>query len=183
MWESSEALRHGLAKAVELCIAADPRVIATRVNSLASRLRKGLGQIEGVIIRDAPREFELKIAAELGAGRCGIVVFEAESLLGVPSPTICEALEARHIAVSCAPGSHHFDVAMRARPKAVHFSPTFLLRFITHSLDSYSRDLNHFMHRYLLTQPLSFSHRYLLAVTFYYALAGAGIPELLQHRG
>eukprot|EP01104_Vermistella_antarctica_P001236 TRINITY_DN1129_c1_g1_i1.p1 TRINITY_DN1129_c1_g1~~TRINITY_DN1129_c1_g1_i1.p1 ORF type:complete len:420 (+),score=78.74 TRINITY_DN1129_c1_g1_i1:191-1450(+) len=123
MLEASEALRHGLASAASLCLEAGPASIFKRATSLATRLRAGLTNIPGCRLRDAPESFDDATAARLGASRCAIVIFEAETTLGIPAVAVRDALRARHIDVSVSPGSHHFGVAARTRPAAVRLSP------------------------------------------------------------
>jgi len=125
MWEASEALRHGLAVAAELCAAAGPQAIFDRAASLARRLREGLEAVNGCVIRDVPAAFDEERAAEAGAARCALVLFEVASTLGVDAATIKAALEQRQIAASVSPGDHHFDSATRDRPPAVRLSPSY----------------------------------------------------------
>ena len=95
MWESSIGARLGLAAAVAHCLEVSPERnsraspaspshphtltltlievgpdrIARVSSELASRLRCGLKAIDGVVLRDAPPEFDAVGAASIGANR------------------------------------------------------------------------------------------------------------------
>ena len=63
--------------------------------------------------------------AALGAARCAIVAFEAQSVAGVPSEALHEALAAQRIAVSLSGPKHTFDQAQWAQPAVVRVSPSY----------------------------------------------------------
>jgi cysteine desulfurase/selenocysteine lyase len=65
-WETNYAGKIGLGRAVDYALDIGVDAIWDRVRSIASRLRSGLAEIPGVIVRD------------LGAVRCGIVSFTVE---------------------------------------------------------------------------------------------------------
>ena len=126
MWEADEAARHGLEAAAVVCRATGPARNFAHATRLAARLRSGLAAIPGCVIRDAPPSFDEEVARSLGAARCAIVTFEAESTLGVRSADLHSALEARGISVSVSPSTHHFEPAARARPSVVRISPSYI---------------------------------------------------------
>ena len=124
MWESSIACRAGLAAAVQLCEEVGPELIASRSCVLARRLREGLGQIGGLLIRDAPADFDEDSAAALGASRCAIVTFDATAH-GWPAQALHAALTRSRVAASVSPSRHTFDDSLWQRPPVVRLSPSY----------------------------------------------------------
>ena len=124
-WECSVASAAGLAVAAKQCAAVDPARIAERSRALARRLRAGLAAVTGIVPRDAPPAFDEAAAAALGAARCAIVTFEAESTRGVGARDVVAALAARRIGASASPPTHTFEEALWARPLSVRLSPSY----------------------------------------------------------
>jgi len=125
LWEAPIAAHAGLALAVAFCREVGPERIFCRATALAARLRHGLTQIAGVVMRDAPRCFDEDAAAALGAGRCAHVTFEAESTLGLSSAQIHRELLARKTGTSVSGSRHTFDDRSWSRPAVVRMSPTY----------------------------------------------------------
>jgi len=84
-WETSFALRLGLAAAIDYAMAIGLETIYGRVQLLAEDFRRQLDAIPGVVTRDLGRE------------RCGIVTFTVD---GSPADMVNAALAARRINVS-----------------------------------------------------------------------------------
>jgi cysteine desulfurase/selenocysteine lyase len=98
-WESFVAGRLGLGAAAEYALALGLDAIGTRVRMLADRLRRSLGEIDGVTVRDLGRE------------RCGIVTF---TMKGVPAAANGAALAAKGInATTSSLFSTRHDMAAR----------------------------------------------------------------------
>lgn len=83
-WEVSYALQLGLGRAIDYALALGIEAICERVQALAAELRRALGGVEGVTVRD------------LGFTKCGIVTFDVE---GVDSEELRRQLRARAINV------------------------------------------------------------------------------------
>ena len=83
-WESYVAGRLGLGVAAEYALAIGLDAIWARVRSLAETLRRALGEIPGVTVRDLGRE------------RCGIVTF---TTVGISAAELCQDLAAAKINV------------------------------------------------------------------------------------
>jgi selenocysteine lyase/cysteine desulfurase len=81
-WESFVAGRLGLGAAAECALALGLDAIWARVKALAEHMRRSLGEIPGVVVRDLGRE------------RCGIVTFTTET---VSAPALLRALDAAKI--------------------------------------------------------------------------------------
>jgi len=120
MWEASEAMRAGLAEAVDVCNTIGPDRISEISRGLAHRLRKGLASVSGVTLRGGSELFGEAAAADL----CAIVLFDTAKV-GVESATIKYALAEYSIAVSVAPSFHSFDPSERALPPVLRMSPTY----------------------------------------------------------
>ncbi len=107
-WESYVAGRLGLGTAVDYALEVGLDAIADRIGTLAGRLRRKLGDIPGVVVRD------------LGARPCGIVTF-------TKAGEGAEALKARlaqlrmNVSVS-RPSSTLLDFAARGIPEVVRAS-------------------------------------------------------------
>ena len=84
-WEGNVAAKIGLATAVDYALALGLPAIRERVVALAERLRRGLAELPGVVVRDQ------------GSLKCGIVTFDGTAR---PPAAIQEALRARGINVS-----------------------------------------------------------------------------------
>lgn len=125
MWESAHAARIGLAAAAAFCDDVGPAFIQQRSAELAQRLRSGLSQLPGVVLRDVPPSFDEVTAAELGAARCAHVAFEAESTLGLSATQLHAVLLAGKIGASVSPATHTFDDGLWKRPRVVRISPTY----------------------------------------------------------
>lgn len=123
MWECSVALRHGLTVAVDECITIGPAVIFARACALAQHLRIGLSFIIGVVLRDASPTFDETASVAIGATRCAIVTFEAESNLHIPAAQIAKALTESCISCTVSPSTHSFNELHRKHPPTVRISP------------------------------------------------------------
>ena len=98
-WESFVAGRLGLGAAAEYALALGFDAIWARVKALAEHLRRSLGEIPGVIVRD------------LGHERCGIVTFTTEA---VSAPALLQALKAAKInATTSSIFSTRYDMTAR----------------------------------------------------------------------
>jgi selenocysteine lyase/cysteine desulfurase len=113
-WESYVAGRLGLGAAAEYALAIGLDAIWARVRALAEHLRRSLGEIPGVTVRDLGRE------------RCGIVTFTTE---GITATALCQSLAAEKINVKTSSifstrydmTARHLDMLLRA---SVHYYNT-----------------------------------------------------------
>jgi cysteine desulfurase/selenocysteine lyase len=107
-WETNVAAKLGLGEAVRYARAWGLEAIEARVVALAERLRAGLGEVDGVRVRD------------LGVRRCGIVSFTVE---GRPSSAVKADLARRGINVEVSPGHYtRYDMVERGMEDLVRAS-------------------------------------------------------------
>jgi cysteine desulfurase / selenocysteine lyase len=107
-WEGNVAAKLGLGEAARYARAWGVEAIEARVVALAERLRGGLGDIDGVRVRD------------LGVRRCGIVSFTVD---GRSSGAVKEDLARRAINVSVSPGHYtRYDMVERGMEDLVRAS-------------------------------------------------------------
>jgi cysteine desulfurase/selenocysteine lyase len=107
-WETNVAGKLGLGEAVRYARAWGLEAIEARVVALAERLRAGLGEVDGVRVRD------------LGVRRCGIVSFTVE---GRPSSAVKADLARRAINVEVSPGHYtRYDMVERGMEDLVRAS-------------------------------------------------------------
>jgi selenocysteine lyase/cysteine desulfurase len=107
-WESYVAGRLGLGAAVDYALEVGLDAIADRIGALAGRLRRKLGEIPGVVVRD------------LGARPCGIVTFTKAN---EGADALKARLGQRRINVSVSrPSSTLLDFAARCIPEVVRAS-------------------------------------------------------------
>jgi selenocysteine lyase/cysteine desulfurase len=98
-WESNVAAKLGLGAAINYALDWGLEAIWARVSSLADTLRKRLGELPGVAVRDQ------------GVVRCGIVSFTVE---GADLMALQDALRAQKINVSVSPSAYTL-IDMEAR--------------------------------------------------------------------
>ena len=107
-WENNYAARLGLGVAADYALQVGLQEIWERIQVLAARMRKGLGAVDGVVLRD------------IGATQCGIVTFSLED---IPASGIKERLTACDINVSVSgPSSTLLDAMRRGLPEIVRAS-------------------------------------------------------------
>ena len=107
-WENNYAARLGLGVAADYALQVGLQEIWERIQVLAARMRKGLGAVDGVVLRD------------IGATQCGIVTFSLED---IPASGIKELLTACDINVSVSgPSSTLLDAMRRDLPEIVRAS-------------------------------------------------------------
>jgi cysteine desulfurase / selenocysteine lyase len=107
-WEQNYAVKAGLAAAIGYALGWGVESIWARVHELGERLRRLLGEIDRVTVRD------------IGAVRCGIVTFDVD---GVPADRIKEALARERINVTVSePSSTLLDARERQLPDLVRAS-------------------------------------------------------------
>ncbi len=107
-WENNYAARLGLGVAADYALQLGLTAIWERIHVLAARIRKGLGAVDGVVLRD------------IGATQCGIVTFSVED---IPASEIKESLATHDINVSVSgPSSTLLDAMRRDLPEIVRAS-------------------------------------------------------------
>ena len=107
-WENNYAARLGLGVAADYALQVGLQETWERIQVLAARMRKGLGSVDGVVLRD------------IGATQCGIVTFSLED---IPATGIKEFLTACDINVSVSgPSSTLLDAMRRDLPEIVRAS-------------------------------------------------------------
>ncbi len=107
-WESYVAGRVGLGVAIDYALGWGLDAIWERIVTLGDSLRRRLGEIRGVAVRD------------LGRTRCGIVSFTVE---GKPSPEIQQALHLQKINITTSsPASTRLDMEARRLPTLLRAS-------------------------------------------------------------
>lgn len=84
-WERNYANMLGLKAAIEYALTIGMKAIWERITTLSKTLRKKLGAIEGVVVRD------------LGEFKCGIISFTVD---GIEAARVAESLRANNIHVS-----------------------------------------------------------------------------------
>jgi cysteine desulfurase / selenocysteine lyase len=107
-WEQNYAVKAGLAAAIDYTLGWGIDAIWARVHELGERLRRLLGEIDRVTVRD------------IGDVRCGIVTFDVD---GVPARQIKAALARDRINVTVSePSSTLLDARARRLPDLVRAS-------------------------------------------------------------